>query len=141
MEIKVGEPTEEGRFSSILQSRLLRYARALLVPIEVECEIVNRSYLKCQEFFALKEVMQISAGVAVVDRCRAFRIDGREVVRPFGVAEIDNALPGEDLSVAAVARRHDAVEHIDTAFDAFENVHRRTHAHQVARAVFGVESR
>ena len=33
VEIKVGEPTAEGRFSSILQSRLLRYARALLVPI------------------------------------------------------------------------------------------------------------
>ena len=104
---------------------------------QVESQVVDRGNLECQELFTLKEVVKVSASVALVDSGGTFRIDGAEIVGPFGVAEIDNALPGEDLAVAPVAGRHDAVEHVDTAFDAFEDVHRRSHAHEVARAVLG----
>ncbi len=43
----------------------------------------------------------------------------------------------EELPVAAVARRHHAVEHIHAPLDAFEDIHRRADPHQVAGTVFG----
>ena len=58
-----------------------------------------------------------------------------EILRPLGVAHVHDALPGEEHTVAAVARGHDAVEHVHAARDAFQDVRRRTDAHQVARAV------
>ena len=44
---------------------------------------------------------------------------------------------GERRAVSAIARRHDAVEHIDAARDAKHEVERFADAHQIARLVRG----
>ncbi len=54
-----------------------------------------------------------------------------------GIAKIDLAEPGEGLAVAAVAGRHDAVEHVDAAGDRREQVVGRADAHEVMRLVVG----
>jgi hypothetical protein len=51
------------------------------------------------------------------------------------VAQAQVAEAGEEVAVARVARGHHAVEHVDAAGHAFDQVFRRAHAHQVARLV------
>ena len=64
------------------------------------------------------------------------RIDWREIVLPFLVTHIDSTEAGEELAVASVTGRHDAVEHIDASFDPFQQIDRGTYAHQVTRLIF-----
>ena len=77
----------------------------------------------------------VRAGVRMVHVTRTRGIQFREVILPFLVAQIHHAVPGEDHAVAAVAGRHHAVEHVDAAFDGFQNVPWRADAHQVTGLV------
>ena len=80
--------------------------------------------------------MQIGFAVKRIHIRVSVGVDGREVVFPFLVTDIDGAETGEKLPVASVAGRHDAVEHIHAAFDSFQQVYRRTDTHQVTGLVF-----
>ena len=84
--------------------------------------------------------MQVSQAVLLVDEGRALGIDGAELLRPLRVADIDRAVAREELSVAPVTGRHDAVEHIDTTRNVLQQVDRRTNAHQVAGLVLGEDA-
>ena len=70
-------------------------------------------------------------------RRRTVHIDGREVFAPPLVADVDNAFGGVEHAVPGVAGRQHAVEHIDAAADALQNIFRRTDAHEVAGFVGG----
>ena len=59
----------------------------------------------------------VRARVRVIDVTRARRIQLREVVLPFLVAQVHHAVPGKDHAVSSVSRRHHAVEHIHAALD------------------------
>ena len=72
----------------------------------------------------------VAAGVAP-----ARPIEGSIVLGIAGVLDVDAALAGEQLPVARVARRHDAVEHVDAPGNGLDEVERRAHAHQVAGEV------
>ena len=78
---------------------------------------------------------QIGARVGRIHPRVAGRIDGREVVRPLAVLDVDDTFGGKQHPVAAVAGRHHAVHHVDTAVDGFQDVGRRADAHQVAGSV------
>ena len=84
--------------------------------------------------------MQVSQAVLLVDEGRALGINGAELLRPLRVADIDRSVAREELAVASVTGRHNAVEHIDTAGNVLQQVDRRTDAHQVAGLVFGEDA-
>ncbi|EHM49730.1 hypothetical protein HMPREF9080_02979 [Cardiobacterium valvarum F0432] len=63
--------------------------------------------------------------------------DGAQVAFVDAVAQFQGAEAGEKVGVAGVARRHDAVEHVDATPHAFYEVFRFADAHQVARFVRG----
>ena len=63
------------------------------------------------------------------------RVDWRKVVLPLLVADVDDTLARKELSVATIASRHHAVEHIDTTRNSLQDIYRSTHAHQVARLI------
>ena len=73
----------------------------------------------------------IRAGVGMIDIRGAAGVKFGEVVLPFLVSQVHDAVPGEDHAVAPVAGRHHAIEHIDAALDGLEDVPRRTDAHEV----------
>src|SRR2546423_1708716 len=76
---------------------------------------------------------QVGARVSAADRARASVVEGPGVGRPARVLDVQLSARGERLTVATVARRHHAVEHVNAARDALYQVFRRTDAHQVAR--------
>lgn len=64
-------------------------------------------------------------------------IDGGVVVLPAGVADVDDALAGVEHTVAGVAAGEHAVEHVDAAADALQQVGGGAYAHEVAGLRFG----
>src|SRR5688500_5877785 len=67
------------------------------------------------------------AGIAATGR-----IDRVLVLRIFRVLDVETASAREQLAVAGVPGRQDAVEHIDAAGDAFDQVLGRSRTHQVS---------
>src|SRR5262249_56905759 len=69
------------------------------------------------------------AGTRLVDRAR--------VVGVARILEIDRPEAGEGEPVAAVARRQDAVEHVDAACYRLDEVLGRADSHEIARPFGG----
>ena len=109
----------------------------LLDQPEVEGQVVNRRDLQSQQLVDLDQVMQVGFAVERVDVGVPVGIDGREVILPFLVAHVDRPEAGEQLPVAPVAGRHDAIEHVDAPLNRLQDIDGRTDTHQVARLVFG----
>ena len=63
------------------------------------------------------------------------RVDRGEIPLPLLVAHVHPPLPGEQHAVAAVAGGHHAVEHVDAAGNALQQVFGCPHSHQIARPV------
>ena len=99
-------------------------------------QVVDAREHRPQHLAAAVQVVQVSpahtsaAGVAaagLVDR------PGIGLVASVADAQVTEA--GEQMAVAGVARGHHAVEHVDAAGHALDQVFGRAHAHQVARFV------
>ena len=75
-----------------------------------------------QEFFGLEEMADIGPRIIAARIALAAFFDGMEIVGILGVAQGQAARMGHGHAVAGNARREDAVEHIDAAGDAFEQV-------------------
>ncbi len=103
--------------------------------VEIEREIVLGGYLRGENLSRDEEVTEICLRVVVIDERASARVELGEVVGPLEVAHIHDSVPREQHPVASVAGWHHAVEHIHAPRDAFEQVRRSPHAHQVARAV------
>src|SRR4051812_42662001 len=80
-------------------------------------------------------VPQIGARVVATGIAAAPRIERAVVFGKPRVLDIDAALAGEELPVSRIPRRHDAIEHVDTSSNAFDQVLRRSGAHEVAGMV------
>ena len=85
-----------------------------------------------QQFLADKQVAQVSLCVDAVDEAFAILLDRGEIVGPFLVAHIHDAVGGEQHAVAPVAGGHNAIHHVDTTVDCFEYVGRCAHPHEVS---------
>ena len=103
---------------------------------QVKREVMDGSDLERQQLIRFEQMMQVSTAVKRIDIRMRVRIDRRKIVSPFAVAHVHRTESSEELTVTPVACRHDTVEHIHAPFDGFEQVHRRTDSHQVARLVF-----
>ena len=59
------------------------------------------------------------------------------ILRKFGVADVDRALVGESLPVAARPRWQNAIEHINAALDRADQIVGLADTHQITRLVGG----
>ena len=109
----------------------------LLHQIVVEIQIVQNRQTHAQSFLCLDQMADIRTAVIPAGRTSAILVDGTGVSRVFLVQQIHLAVPGEQIAVAGVTGRHNAVEEIHTAMHRFQNILRRTHAHQIAGLVLG----
>ena len=78
---------------------------------------------------------QIGPGILCVNESFAIGVDGREIVFPLLVTHVHDAFRSKNHTVATVARRHNAVKHIDATGDAFENIGRCANPHQITRLI------
>src|SRR5690606_7184743 len=92
-----------------------------------------------QYFAGLHQMVQIGAAVVAGGRTGAFLIKRARIVRMAGILQIDPAAPGKGKSVAAVAGRHHAIEHVDTAPDRLNEIVGRADTNQIARTAPGKE--
>ena len=106
---------------------------------QIERQVMDAGYLHGQKFLSLKQVVEVCLRMDAVD-VAAVRVDGGEIVFPFLIAHIHCALIGKEHRIAAVACRHDAVEHIDTALDGFQDILGGTNTHQITRTILGQDS-
>src|ERR1051325_45959 len=64
------------------------------------------------------------------------RIDRGEVLLPLRITDVDLSAACKDLPIARVASRQDAIEHIDSTSDTFDEIERCANAHEVSRLLF-----
>jgi hypothetical protein len=102
---------------------------------KVEAEVVQRGNHATELLPRYEEVAQVGQRVGAARVARACWVNGRMLVFPLLVADIDDALGCVKVAVAGVAGRQHAVEHVNAEGDAFEDVHRGADAHQVAGLV------
>src|SRR5258706_3605452 len=108
--------------------------------VKVKAEIMQRVKGACGHLPGHVEMPQIGARMRAASVTAALRIDCSSVLGKPRVLDIDATLAGEQLAVAGVAGRHDAVEHVDTARHTLHEIRRRPCAHQVARLMLGQTS-
>ncbi len=80
---------------------------------------------------------EVRPGIGPAYGAVTFRVHGRRVPGVFLVFDVENAPPGEEVPVAAVAGGHDAVKKVDAPVDSLDDVGGRPHAHEVAGLVLG----
>src|SRR5690606_4153548 len=90
---------------------------------------------RAEDLVALLQMAQIGARVVAARVAVAARIDRTRIRTEAAVADIDHAFAREQLAIARVARRNDAVEHVDAAGDGGDEIARRPDAHEVARTI------
>ena len=86
---------------------------------QVKREVMDGGDLERQQLIRFEQMMQVSTAVKRIDIRMRIRIDRRKIVGPFAVAHVHRAAGGEELAIASVARRHDAVKHVYAALDGF----------------------
>ena len=89
-----------------------------------------------EDFVGADQVVQIGLGIL-----RRRPVDGGIerilVLGEAGVLQVQRAVPGPGLAVAAGAGRQDAVEHVHAAIHRLDQVDRLAHPHQIAGTVGG----
>ena len=94
-------------------------------------EIVDGIEPVCQDLSGLEQVPQVCKAVMAACIACAASFDGIGIVTIFGVVDIDGAVPCEQLPVAGIAGRHDAIKHISTQGDKLHQVGRRANPHDI----------
>ena len=103
----------------------------------VERQIMLGQQHCAEDFAGLGQVVEIGAAVVAAGIARATLVQRGQILGVFCVAQIERAVPGEGLAVAARAAGQDAIEHIDPALDRADQVIGLAHSHQIARLVRG----
>lgn len=85
-----------------------------------------------QDLVALVEMVEVRPREVAAGIAAAGRIDGPHVVLVAAVPDPHRAGPREEVAVPGVPRRHHAVEHVDAAPYALDEVLRLPDTHQVA---------
>src|SRR5262245_3283429 len=79
----------------------------------VEVDVVQREQARGQTLACAEQVPEIGAGPGAACDAFALGIERPGVALVLESLDVQRALPGEELPVARVARRHHAVEEID----------------------------
>ena len=94
---------------------------------------MNGSQLGAKNFIALVEVGEIAPGKVFAGITVAMSVHRLGAGLVSGIAQLQHASTGEEVAIAGVSGGHHAVEHIDTAPDAFQQIRGCAHSHQVSR--------
>src|SRR6185436_15963601 len=97
---------------------------------QILVEIMNGAEARGQNLAALVEVSQISAAVVAACVTRTGRVERRGIGLIARVADLQHAGRREQMTVARMPRRHDAVEHVHAAANRLDQVLGRADAHQ-----------
>ena len=62
--------------------------------------------------------------------------NGRKIILVFFVVDIDNAVVGEKMAMAGITAWHNAIEHINTAPNRFDNVGWGANTHKITGLIF-----
>ena len=98
-------------------------------------QIVPGHQHRAEDLAGPHQMVKIGAAVTAACRTGTGRVERRRVVGVPGVPDVDLAVRGERLAVAAGARREHAVEHVDAGRHGGHDVFGTADAHEVARAV------
>ena len=93
---------------------------------------MHNSQTHGQHLLGLEQMVNIGAGIAAADGTVTFRVDGSFIPLVFGIFHVSGAGPGEQLGMACVSGRHDAVEEVHAPGDAFDDITRRADTHEIA---------
>lgn len=104
----------------------------------IEIQIMHHSQPQSQRLIGLEQVIEVGARIAAADIAAAGRVYRLFIKLIALVFDVENALLGEQMPVAAIARRHDAVEQIDAAPNALKDIDRRADPHEIAYLSFGI---
>src|SRR3989338_1620206 len=82
-----------------------------------------------------REMTQISSAIVFTGVALAIFIQRCAVIGMSCIADIDISGGSEEISISRISRWQNAVEHIDAAVDAFKQIFRSSHTHQITRFV------
>ena len=99
-----------------------------------EMYIVQRQKARAEHLLRHEEVTEVGAREAAAGGAVTGRVERAGIVAELGPADVHPAGGGERGAVSAHARRGDAVEEVDAAADAFQEVLREPHTHEVPGA-------
>src|SRR4051812_12120171 len=83
--------------------------------VKVEADVVQRTERRIKNLVAHVQMPQIGPRIALADRTATCLVGRARVSFITCVLDIDAPLAGKELAVASIARRHDAIEHINAA--------------------------
>ena len=106
--------------------------------IEIERDVVHGEQDDCGNFFCDEEVSDECAGEPAACHAFAIFVEWAQIIAVSGIANVEAfAVLYRYGAHASVACGHDAIEHIESCSDAFDEIPWRTDAHEVAREIFG----
>src|ERR1700690_3509530 len=88
-----------------------------------------------KDLFTQKEVPEVGPGKISAGIAAATRVERSGVPFEFGPLDADPSPACKKSPIPRVSCGHDAIEHIEAAFDRDQHVPKITHAHQVSRMV------
>ncbi|HJX76483.1 MAG TPA: hypothetical protein VJ247_08995, partial [Gaiella sp.] len=103
--------------------------------MDEEMYIVQGKQAKPEDLVGGEEVTDVAAREARARRAIALIIERARIGAKLGAFDVQAAVASERGTVSSHARRCDAVEEIDAAADAFDEVFGEADAHEVARPV------
>src|SRR6056297_1362999 len=103
--------------------------------LHVVGQVVEGCEASAQRLSAPDQMAEIGATMAGAGGTRTIRIERPVLAREAGVAQVQDALGGEQDAVSTVACRDHAIEEVHARRDAVEEIERPTEAHQVARSI------
>ena len=100
-------------------------------------QIMLRHQHRAQYLARPDQVMDISAGPCCAHRTCALVVNRPLVFGKFRIADVDGAVVGKGLPIAARAGGQDAIEHVDAAFNRAHQIVGLAHTHQITWPVGG----
>lgn len=94
-------------------------------------DIVDREEANAEDFAGMEEMPHVGAGKIPATIAGATLFHGAKIIGVATGLDGNGAVAGKGGAVAGMARRHDAVEHIDSAGNAFDDLNPVADAHQV----------
>src|SRR5205085_11984949 len=102
-----------------------------------EMYIVQREQAMAEDLVGDEEVADVRAREAPARRAITFLVERSRIGPVLGSLDVDPSIRRERGTVAAHARRRDAVEQIDAPAHAFYQIFGKTDAHQIAWSIGG----
>ena len=102
-----------------------------LHKVVVEIQVVHHRQAHPQHFIGFLQMADIGTAEIAADRAITFRINGAFVPLILQIFNIDDAVPGKQMTMACVAAGHDTVKQVHTPVNAFNDVAGRADPYRI----------